>query len=356
PVSGARSGLFLAAPRRTGKTTFVREDLREALIGAGCSFVYIDLWEDRATDPARLITAALGRHLQEHKGLVQRLRGHLRQASVTVAGVSVAMEGDTADRVISIGDALAALSDQVSKPLVLVIDEAQQALATAPGENVLFALKAARDALNATDGPGLRIVATGSNRDKLALLVSDKAQAFYGAALIPFPALGRPFVAWFCEQAALDGLSADEVWPIFERSGYRPEILFNAADAVRFDLLAATGSLQARFDAAATEVMRHADDGWRRAIAALTPMQRAVLTVMVQQRDAYAPFDATTRECYETAAKAWICGLDVPPFDNSNVQAALRGLQGKGLVWKAARGVYSPEDPAIGRCLASSGH
>ena len=49
------SGLFLTAPRRTGKTTFLREDLMPEIEGREVLSVYVDLWSDRPRDPAELI-------------------------------------------------------------------------------------------------------------------------------------------------------------------------------------------------------------------------------------------------------------------------------------------------------------
>ena len=41
------SGLFLAAPRRTGKSTFLREDLIPECQLRGWLAVYVDLWADK---------------------------------------------------------------------------------------------------------------------------------------------------------------------------------------------------------------------------------------------------------------------------------------------------------------------
>ena len=59
PTSASPSGVFLAAPRRTGKSTFVREDLRPALQKRGALVLYADLWVDRSTDPSELLSAAI---------------------------------------------------------------------------------------------------------------------------------------------------------------------------------------------------------------------------------------------------------------------------------------------------------
>ena len=56
---GLRSGLFLSGLRRTGKTTFLLQDLIPALESAGALVIYVDLWSDVSADPATLIHAAM---------------------------------------------------------------------------------------------------------------------------------------------------------------------------------------------------------------------------------------------------------------------------------------------------------
>lgn len=55
PLFGEISGLFLAAPRRTGKSTFLRRDLKPMLEERGQVVLYVDLWADRSVDPAELM-------------------------------------------------------------------------------------------------------------------------------------------------------------------------------------------------------------------------------------------------------------------------------------------------------------
>ena len=50
-MGDAHNGLFLAAPRRTGKSTFLQGDLAPALKAAGVEVVYVDLWADPRRDP-----------------------------------------------------------------------------------------------------------------------------------------------------------------------------------------------------------------------------------------------------------------------------------------------------------------
>jgi hypothetical protein len=62
------SGLFLAAPRRTGNSTFMRDDLRPALKDQGVLTTYVDLWEDKQRDPALLIGDAVKTTLRSLDG------------------------------------------------------------------------------------------------------------------------------------------------------------------------------------------------------------------------------------------------------------------------------------------------
>ena len=108
--------------------------------------------------------------------------------------------------------------DEIQKPIVIVIDEAQHAITTSAGYDAMFALKAARDELNSSAHYQLRVVATGSNMDKLAMLRNSKDHAFYLAPLVKFPALDASYVQWFCTsrfaRAAQPGKGMGALFPI----------------------------------------------------------------------------------------------------------------------------------------------
>ena len=78
PLSDSgRSGLFMAAARRTGKSTFLRNDLIPTLQRTGALPIYVDLWEDRTRDPGELISSAVG----------QALESQLRKVTKALAGI-----------------------------------------------------------------------------------------------------------------------------------------------------------------------------------------------------------------------------------------------------------------------------
>ncbi|RLM51916.1 ATP-binding protein, partial [Halobellus sp. Atlit-31R] len=86
PFSDAANGLFLAAPRRTGKTTFWRNELRPALEQTGRGVVYADLWEDKSRNPGELIADAIAAELQKNLGLVAKTAKAAGLDEVNIAG------------------------------------------------------------------------------------------------------------------------------------------------------------------------------------------------------------------------------------------------------------------------------
>ena len=351
PTSASSSGLFLAAPRRTGKSTFLREDLRPQLEAKGALVLYVDLWENRQTDPGDAIVNAIRTELAKHDGVIRRLVKSTGLDKISIAGTSFTLDRLGLAQGISLSAALSALSDDVQTPIVLVIDEAQHAITTEGGTNALFALKAARDELNSTRHKGLRVVATGSNQDKLAMLRNSKEQAFFGAPLVRFPSLGRDYVKWFCAHADLGAsIDPDVVFDLFSKASFRPEILGAAADTLRFAFGVEKKDIASRFYEEVQLEIDSTNKEAMRVIHSLTPLQSAVFLVLAKAGPDYAPFEAKTMVLYQGSMSSISPESDVAP-DLSNVQQALVALQEKGLVWKAARGVYAMEDTSLGELL-----
>ena len=346
PTSASPSGVFLAAPRRTGKSTFVREDLRPELQGKGAVVIYVDLWADRNVDPGELLAKAIRAEMSKHDNAVKKIAKGIGISGGKLGGIDFSLDRIGIGKDVTLTQALAALSDEVTKPVVIVIDEAQHALTTQSGMDSLFALKAARDELNSSAHFGLRLVCTGSNRDKLAMLRNSKDQAFYAAPLVNFPHLDKNYIEWFCQNAGLaTELDADAVWTLFAKAGWRPELLGAAADSLRFDFELEAADLSNRFAQAVNEQIDAATTETMHVLHALTPLQTAVLRVLAESGTNYRPFEALTLEKYLQALKA--AGEAATKIDVPSTQAALQALQDKSLIWRASRGVYALEDASL---------
>jgi hypothetical protein len=354
-TSASGSGLFLAAPRRTGKSTFVREDLRPALEASGAIVIYVDLWEDRKADPGDVIISAVRTELAKREGVMARLAKSSAMDKVAVGGLSFSLDRVGLAKGISLSAALSALSDETQQIIALIIDEAQHAITSEAGADALFALKAARDELNSSRHHGLRIVATGSNRDKLAMLRSSKDQAFFGAPLVAFPPLGTSYIDWFI--AHLDfakELDAAAVYEWFRQAAFRPEVLGAAVDALVYDLQTEPGQYAKRLEELVHEQIEASNNDALRVVHSLTPLQSAVLRVMASAGANYAPFEQATMDRYRAVLAATAPDYKVEP-DPGNVQQVLNALQEKTLVWRAARGVYALEDTFLAGLMDKAG-
>ncbi len=231
-----RSGVFLSGIRRIGKTTFLRQDLIPALESMGALVIYVDLWADRSKSPASLVHEAVKATLSAlttpGTGFLERLKG----VNIGAAGISFGFQLDAVGKPggATLADVFTELVDKVKTDVVLIIDEVQHALGTEDGSNLLFALKAARDAVNTRPGtPGyLLVLGTGSHKSLVADMATRRSQPFAGAVSTGYEPLGSDFVSWKRAQLEqIEGikLSSQEVMTEgFLAVGQRPEELQRA--------------------------------------------------------------------------------------------------------------------------------
>ena len=337
------SGIFISAPRRTGKSTLINEDIIPVLKAQGAEVIYVDLWSDRSRDPGDLISEAVRDHVQKREGSILQWarRSGLDKVNVASIQLDIAKVGIGSGKTIA--KALSELSDATKAMIVLVIDEAQHAITTDAGASALFALKAARDQLNGSAHHGFRLIATGSNRDKLSLLVQGKDQAFLNAVLLDLELLGDDYLTWEMEQ--YDGEakpSLDVLRTAFNGAGHKPESLRKALDdlAFRFDVTAE--NVDAVFQAMLNKIMADARQVFMREVNGLPPLQAAVLTAMAITGHDFAPFRTNTYQMYAHAC-AKLTDAEVK-IEDSSIQYALEALRTKSLAWKSSRGVYAIED------------
>ncbi|MFJ4056203.1 MULTISPECIES: hypothetical protein [Pseudomonas] len=352
------SGMFLAAPRRTGKSTFLNNDFIPACLERGWLPVYVDLWSDRDADPAELISGAIGSALARFESTLAKTA---KKAGIDKINLLRTLSWDFTRPQLPAGttlaQALAVLHQVCGQMVVLVVDEAQHALNSEGGLNAMFALKAARDHLNRGDGPdGLRLVFTGSSRDKLANLVLKSKQPFYGASITAFPLLGRDFVdfvtaVWNGRLAASNQFKAEDLEYAFERVGRRPEMLGKLLTEVSIGLgeagnlgeLLRTGALNHQ-----AGVWSDYESAWNE----LSALQQAVLAVMAERTLARQPFSPFTEQTFIDVNRKLEQAAAQANATTPNVQKALDALREKELVWKANRGEYALEDVAMAEWLA----
>ncbi len=237
-----RSGLFMGGLRRIGKTTFIRSDLIPALEAQGAIVVYVDLWSNTAAKPSDLLLGAVRKTLADLEradskavGVLKRLKGLDLGAAGFKFGFSLAELGKNEGNTLAA--AFSELVHLAKTDVVVVIDEVQHAMGSEDGDNMLLALKAARDEINtAPDTPGYFLfVGTGSHRARVRELTIKGKQAFNGAMSEDFPVLEIDFVDWLLTEADLGARkpSLEVAFECFVRLGRRPEELMKALFALQ---------------------------------------------------------------------------------------------------------------------------
>ncbi len=344
---GLRSGLFLSGPRRTGKTTFLGNDLIPALEAIGALVIYVDLWTDLAVNPAALIHAALRKTLEDLQtpasGLWARLR-ELRGAELGVMGFKFGFRLDSIGQAggPTLAQAIIEVVDQARTDIVLIVDEVQQAMTTEEGNNTLLALKAARDAINVRPGtPGHFIfVGTGSHRALLNELTTKRTQAFAGATSVAYPVLDDAYVAHLLERLREDGIARvpalDVAAAAFRTLGHRPEEMLKALRL----MIAQPGEPDLTLPIVAATLRTTAADIELTRIDEMGALARAVF-------DRIASADGAARGIFGAEAiedYAHAVGREVR---TDEVQTVVNNLVLANLVLREGHGLYGAADPFV---------
>lgn len=359
---GLRSGLFLSGLRRTGKTTFLRQDLIPALEALGALVIYVDLWTDTQADPAALVHAAIRNAL----GALQTPASHalarlkrIKGLDIGAAGLKLSVQlADLGQRGgPTIAQVLTEVVDLARTDVVLIIDEVQQTLASEDGAPMMLSIKAARDAINSRpETPGHFIfIGTGSHRAQVVGMTLQGNHAFEGATSVDYPTLGEDYVEYLCEGISAEGArvvpSLAVASQAFDMLGRRPEEMMRALrqlqqhdpqDADRYlPVIAAT------LKAAAADVeLRKVED-------------LGTLAAAVFDRVASATGDATglfASDALDAYGKA--TSRDVT---SDQIQRIVEELRNANLIMRKGHGIYAVTDPFVqlawreNKALRSSG-
>lgn len=349
--SDAPNGLFLAAPRRTGKSTFLQSDLSPELVRRQVVVVYVDLWADQKRDPGSLIAEAVGRALLKQLGAVAKATKSAGLESITLGGLKIDTSKIGKVDGTTLADALRALVDAAKNPVALIIDEAQHALTSEAGEAAMAALKSARDQLNSPDHIRLMLVMSGSDRDKLLRLVNTSAASFYGSQIQRMPELGPDFIAHIAQLIAsqrpdLGSINLTTLNQAFVLFGQRPQFFMDALGQVLSPLAAHDGRFEDALLAQAFDRQRDDEAQMESDYTALKPLEQAVLWRMLELGTRFRPYDAEALLFYndKTGQKITV----------AKAQKALESLRAHqpSLIWKSARSEYAVEDAAMLRWYA----
>lgn len=348
-LNDASNGLFLAGPRRTGKSEFLKNDLTQALEQRGLLVMYVDLWSDKARPPGELIAKAVGDAYRSHLGKVAKVALDVGLDQVTVGGMKIDLRNIGKVTGLTLAEAFKLLHTQSKKRLVLIVDEAQHALTTDDGLNAMVALKSARDQLKEKGQSQLLLVMSGSHKDKLARLVNSVSAPFWGSSVDNLPTLGEAYARHICqslkcEKPELLSLQDTAVIEAFTHCGERPQFLFKIIKEANM-ASATPADFSAQLITLAKQSQQHDRDQFVQQFAALPKEQQAVLSLLFEKGNDFAPFDQAAMAYYAQALGSSLTA--------SNVQVILDSMQKQDfpaeppLIWKSARGRYELYDQTL---------
>ncbi len=343
-----RSGLFLGGLRRIGKTTFLRGDLIPALEAQGAIVVYVDLWSNTAAKPSDLLLGAVRKTLAEMEradskavGVLKRLKGVDLGAAGFKFGFSLAEIGKHEGNTLA--GAFSELMRVARTDVVVIIDEVQHAMGSDDGDQMLLALKAARDEINLTPNtPGYFLfVGTGSHRARVRELTIKGKQAFNGALSEDFPVLEIDFVDWLLKEADLGERmpTLAVAFDCFVRLGRRPEELMKALSALQLlptfvdadqDLRAITEGV--RQSAASVDLAR---------LDELGPLALAVFAYVCREggQGVKKLYSAATLDEYRAEIGR--------PVGAEEIQKVATALVDSNILARDGHGIYGVSDPFV---------
>ena len=325
----SRPGLFLTAPRRTGKSTFLSNDLVPLLKSEGALVIYADLWEDKTKDPGMVIAEALQQAVRDESGVVWKNSQKVGMSKLRFGGIELDLNAIGTPKGASFAKIITTLSTESQKPIILIIDEAQAALGTEMGQNALFALKAARDAMFRGQNQGFRLIATGSNTDLLQDMVVSKKQAFYDATLEKLPTLGLSYLKWRLAQLPQKAeLPMPALQESFQALGYRPDSLRR----VLLKLPKSSTDYGRALLSLTQDELKNEHQSFIAKLDSLQPFEVDMLKRMWKEKTKFSPFSATTLQSYQDQY-----GLKVAKVD---VQRTLEEFKKEGLVVRIGHGQW----------------
>ncbi|MCX7115798.1 MAG: hypothetical protein NTW08_07820 [Gammaproteobacteria bacterium] len=341
--AGLVTSTTIFAPRRAGKTSFLLKDLAPAAEAAGYIVAYADLWQTKLS-PGVSIVRALEQALEPKsavENLVSKLHTPIKKLKAKAEVAGAKFEGE-----LELGESNKQIHTEISlqidiliealckkKPVLLLIDEAQELAKTKEHEAVATALRTAIT----KNQRSLRIVFTGSSRTQLAHVFSNSNAPLYstGSAIADFPQLNRDFVEYIAQQFnASTGriLPVTAAWEAFLTFKQQPEpFLVAIVDMV----LNPSVPLEDAMNQVAEKLARteNHDGSW----AALDQTQKALVRMLAH--------DATLKPFSKSVVLKLRTLIGIESIEVTHVQRAMSKLA--NIVVKSPRDTYEFENEAF---------
>lgn len=329
---GLSSALTFFAPRRMGKTEFLRKDVLPNAQNNKWNvhyFSFLDVGSQAQTLYANaLLEFALEvGALKSHADWVSRITKFGGQAGLFKAEVALSPKEETDFNIQMLIKILGA-----HKKTILLLDEVQILSNNPANEQFLASLRTALD----TNKETIKTIFTGSSQEGLRRMFSQaKAPFFHFGQNLDLPDLDQAFTDHLSDvyhRATQRKLDKKVLWEAFQSMGHVPQLVRSLVErlALNPDL-----SIQEAQDYLLADLHNHRSyvEIW----SLLSRLEQLLVSEIAQGGESL--FGKATRE-------KLALGLGVETLNVSSVQSALRVLERKGLIVKSmVEQKYVLEDP-----------
>lgn len=329
--SGLSSALVFFAPRRMGKTEFLRKDMTPLAESCGWQvfyFSFLDVEHDAATD----FVTALSK-FTEQQGLINKPNSLLKRINKLSAGALGVKAGIELKESNELQHDLKELISLLAKrgKILLLMDEVQ-ALAQEVNNTFIAAFRTALD----MHKDHIKVIFTGSSQTGLRQMFSQaKAPFFHFGQNLNFPQLDRGFtdhLAKVFKTITQRSLNNEALWQAFEDLQKVPQLIRALIERLalnpNLDMPTAKAQLLAEI---------HDDREYVKLWNELSALERAILSLLAQGEDNL--FSQRTRE--HLSKQLGLTGLS-----SSSTQSSARTLLRKEIIGKQSeRSGYFIEDP-----------
>lgn len=350
--AGLISSVVLFAPRRKGKTEFLREDLLPMAEARGYRTVYCSMWQNRS-DPLAALLLALANAARPRtfgEKLQDKIFKPLKKTTLEIdAGIigKIKAEAEFNAKTNASQAALQSLPDMVdaviaaSKGKVLIAFDEIQHLAKPEFQELVAALRTTLDMRKKS----VKTVFTGSSRNRLQLMFSQiKAPLFQFSQTTDFPDLDERFVAFIIDafrRATGRMVDLDQANAAFASLSATPGLFHDAVER-----LMKSGGTDVLAVARLVLLESRDASGYVQRLMEMRPLDREVMRAVIERLPLYT--DDTRRRL------ALAIGIEDAPLTARQVQVAVERLVAEQIVYPAGRGVYEIEDDQLAEWLRST--
>ncbi|MGD1524154.1 hypothetical protein [Vibrio owensii] len=332
------------APRKRGKTEFIRKDVIPACHEREILPVYIDFWKIK-DDPAAAFIHGVEEAIESNqgwfKGLLSKFKmGGKLELKPTSASASVTVEASESK--VGSESLLNAfrLLEKCDKPVLLLLDEVQH-LATK--ESFSDFTSSLRSFMVNGDDKHIKGIFTGSSQSGLTRLFNDSKAPFYNSSqTLAFKELDIDFVTFelqnFSKASGGATLDANEALEVFKKQGRAPG---RFVDLLKTMVLNAVHDLEEGVKKFDRELAIAANESYIELVSELKPLDLTLLRLIAMGENS---------KFYTEQGKAKIVALastENIPTSRTSISNSITRLSNDGIIFSIKHGTWQLEDPAL---------